>query len=272
MNATSDPQIYRTILEVLPAAVYVVDRDRRILLWNGQAEKVSGFLRQEVIGRSCRDNILNHCNEHGTQLCAEACPLAETMRDGRAREVELYMRHRKGHRVPVRVQSVAVRNEAGSIVGAAEVFEEVAVMPGRVLDRASMETLLHAQFVDYDERHIPFGILLIEIEGMRMVDERYGRPAEEAIITQLTDTLARCMRHDDHLGWWSENRLMAITANCWPVAVAEIAETLEELVAQTTVSWWGDPVAANVKVGRADVRDGDSAESLVARCEEAIEV
>ena len=32
-------------------------------------------------------------------------------------------------------------------------------------------------------------------------------------------------------------------------AVAEIAETLEELVAQTTVSWWGDPVAAKVKAG-----------------------
>jgi hypothetical protein len=65
---------------------------------------------------------------------------------------------------------------------------------------------------------------------------------------------------------------MAITANCWPVAVAEIAETLQELVAQTTVSWWGDPVAAKVKVGRADVRDDDSAESMVTRCEEAIEV
>ena len=104
MNITADSQLCRAILESLPAAVYVVDRERRILLWNGQAEKISGFLRHEVIGRICRDNILMHCNEHGTVLCGEACPLAETMRDGRAREVEVYMRHKKGHRVPVRVQ------------------------------------------------------------------------------------------------------------------------------------------------------------------------
>src|SRR5690348_6753993 len=127
MNATLQPEVCRTILEGLPAAVYVVDRDRRILLWNSRAESVSGFLGHEVIGRSCRDGLLVHCNEHGTVMCGDACPLAETMRDGRPREVQLYMRHKLGHRIPVRVQSMAVRNDQGSIVGAAELFEPMAV-------------------------------------------------------------------------------------------------------------------------------------------------
>src|SRR5262247_2948485 len=101
MDALTDSQIYRSILENLPVAVYVVDRERKIILWNGQAEKLSGYLRQEVIGRACRDNILMHCNEHGAILCGDACPLAETMHDGRPREVEVYMQHKTGHRVPV---------------------------------------------------------------------------------------------------------------------------------------------------------------------------
>ena len=270
MNASPDPQIFREILESLPVAVYVVDRERRILLWNSGAEKASGFLRHEVIGRACRDDILLHCNEHGAILCGDACPLAETMRDGRPRDVEVYMQHKLGHRVPVRVQSVVVRNDSGSIVGAAEVFEEITVKPGRVLDRPSMETLLHAQFVDYEERHIPFGILLIEIEGLPQVDRMFGRPAEHEMTAQLIDTLARCVRRDDHLGWWGENRLLAVLGSCWPVALAEIAETLQDLAAQTTVPWWGDRLKISIKVSRADVRDDDSADSLVARCEEAI--
>jgi PAS domain S-box-containing protein len=272
MNATLDPDLCRTILETLPAAVYVVDRERRITLWNTHAEKLSGFLRQDVIGRACRDDILMHCNEHGSILCGNACPLAETMRDGRPRSIEVYMQHKMGHRVPVRVQSVVVRNESGSIVGAAEVFEEIAGKHGRVLDRASMETLLHAHFMDYEERHIPFGILLIEIANLPQVDRMYGRPAEHEITTELTATLARFMRADDHLGWWSDNRLLAIMSGCWPVALAEIAETLQNLVAQTTVPWWGDRLKISVKVGRADVRDDDSADSLLVRCQEAIEV
>jgi len=265
-----DPQIFRTILESLPVAVYVVDRERRILLWNSGAEKSSGYLRHEVIGRLCRDDILMHCNEHGAILCGEACPLAETMRDGRPREVQVYMQHKLGHRVPVHVRSMVVRNDSGSIVGAAEVFEDIPMKPGRVLDRPSLETLLHAQFVDYEERHIPFGVLLIQFQGLPRVDRMFGRPAEHEMTAELVDTLARSIRRDDHLGWWSENRLLAIIANCWPVALAEIAETLEEVAAQTTVPWWGDRLKISIQVSRADVRDGDSADSLVARCEEAI--
>jgi PAS domain S-box-containing protein len=269
--STPQSQLYRTILESLPAAVYVVDRERRILLWNGQAEKISGYMRHEVIGRACHEGILMHCNEHGTILCGEACPLRGTMHDGRPREVEVYMQHKLGHRVPVRVRAVVVRNDSGSIIGAAEVFEEIAAVPGRVLDRPSIETLLHLQCVDYGERRIPFGILLIQIEGPRRAERMYGRPAEDEMTAELTATVAQCMRREDRLGRWSENRLMAILPNCWPPALTEAAESLRELLAQTTVPWWGDRLKIAVKVGRADMRDGDSAETLVARCEKAIE-
>jgi PAS domain S-box-containing protein len=271
MNSRPDSPLFRTILESLPVPVYVVDRERRILVWNSGAEKASGYLRHEVIGRACRDDLLIHCNEHGTVLCRDACPLAATMHDGRPRTAEVYMRHKKGHRVPVKVQSVVVRNDAGSIVGAAEVFEEISVMPGRVLDRPSLETLLDAQFVDYAERHIPFGILMIQFQGLPQVDRMFGRPAEHEMTTELIDTLARSIRRDDHVGWWSETRLLAILANCWPAAVAEIAATIGDLAAQTTVPWWGDRLNISVKVSRAEVRDDDSPESLVARCEEAIQ-
>jgi hypothetical protein len=77
---------------------------------------------------------------------------------------------------------------------------------------------------------------------------------------------------EDHLGWWSDNRLLAIVSSCGPVALAEIKETLQDLVAQTAVPWWGDRLRAVIKVGSADVRADDSAETLVARCEQALEV
>jgi len=271
MNVTFDLQYFRTILESLPVATYVVDRERRILLWNRQAEKISGFLGYEVIGRSCRDDILMHCDRHGTVLCGEACPLAGTMHDGQAREVHIYMRHKKGHRVPVRVHAVPVRNEDGSIVGAAEVFEEIPTLPERVLDRASVESLLRTVCADYAERKVGFGVLLIHIEGLPRLDKMYGRQAEETIMAELTATLARCMGSAYYLGRWSDNRLLAIIRDCMPGALADIKETLQELLARTTVPWWGDQLKIAVRVSVAEIRDGDSPESLVARCEETVE-
>ena len=272
MTSPLDLQLCRSILETLPAALYVVDRERKILLWNGGAEKLSGYFRHEVIGRSCRDNILMHCNEHGTILCGDACPLAETMHDGRPREVEVYMRHKMGIGCRCGCRQCRCGTRAARSSARWRCLSSWRPWRAGCWTALRLRLCLHAQFVDFKERHIPFGILLIEIEGMRRVDVMYGRPAEHEIITELTDTLARCMRREDHLGWWSENRLLAIVPSCWPAALDDIAGTLQDLVAQTTVPWWGDRLRAVVKVGSADVREDDSAASLVARCEEALEV
>jgi PAS domain S-box-containing protein len=51
---------YAKIFESLNDGLYFVDRDRVITYWNKAAEKISGFTAEEVVGRPCSDNILNH--------------------------------------------------------------------------------------------------------------------------------------------------------------------------------------------------------------------
>jgi len=51
MSEALSPTHYRIVLESLPNGVYVVDTERRILFWNDGAEQITGYLRQDVIGR-----------------------------------------------------------------------------------------------------------------------------------------------------------------------------------------------------------------------------
>jgi len=51
------------------------------------------------------------------------------MRDGQPREAAVYLRHRAGHRVPVYVRAIPLRDPVGAIVGAAEIFEEHHFVP-----------------------------------------------------------------------------------------------------------------------------------------------
>ena len=43
-------------------------------------------MAMEVLGRRCRDNVLNHCGDAGTIICGNQCPLRNTMCGGRQRE------------------------------------------------------------------------------------------------------------------------------------------------------------------------------------------
>ena len=107
-------------------AVYVVDHTRTIRYWNQAAERLTGFAAADVVGRHCRDGILNHVDDDGGSLCATGCPLLHTMLDGQVRQARLYLHHAAGHRVPVDVRASALRAADGTIEGAVETFSRSA--------------------------------------------------------------------------------------------------------------------------------------------------
>ena len=199
MSKFEDPNIYRTVLENLPIGVYLVDQDRRIVFWNDGAERITGFLRQDVVGRLCRENILVHCDTDNSVLCAVACPLADTMRDERPREVDMYLRHKDGYRVPVRVRSFPIRSQDGLLVGAAESFEERAVAPdlhcghSNATDEVCVEEAtglpghdrmlaqLRETLALFAEHHNPFGILRIRLDHLADWHERGGQQVVNVI-------------------------------------------------------------------------------------------
>jgi len=114
----ADPRVFETTIDSLDVGIYLVDQHRKIVYWNRGAERISGYLRQDVTGRFCRDDILVHWDENEAVLCSTDCVLAGCMRDGQACEATMYLRHRLGHRVPVHVRAVPLRNDDDVIVGA----------------------------------------------------------------------------------------------------------------------------------------------------------
>jgi PAS domain-containing protein len=74
-NVTTDG-----LLNSLADGLYVTDLDRRILFWNSAAERITGWAAQEVVGRTCFDNILCHVDKDGHALCGqEYCPLPRSI-------------------------------------------------------------------------------------------------------------------------------------------------------------------------------------------------
>ena len=101
MAEFEDPEIFRSILEDLPIGLDLVDRDRRILFWSGAAEEITGYLRQDVVGRHCRDDILMPCLATiRTRSYAGACSLLETMNDSAPRGTECSFASRPAEATP----------------------------------------------------------------------------------------------------------------------------------------------------------------------------
>ena len=48
------------IMDCLNDGVYVCDLNRRIVYWSKSAERITGWRSEDVLGRACLEDILNH--------------------------------------------------------------------------------------------------------------------------------------------------------------------------------------------------------------------
>src|SRR5487761_13787 len=124
MHELNDPEIYQTVLDGLQTGVYIVDRNRRIRFWNEGAEQITGYLRQDVVGRFLREHFLAVGNNAKDIDADPDDPINIAFRDGKPSIMDVTILHKDGYRVPIVLRTNPIRNSCGEVVGAAESFEK----------------------------------------------------------------------------------------------------------------------------------------------------
>ncbi len=272
------------LLELVSDGVYHIDQDRVIRTWNRAAELISGFPADEVVGNRCRDNILVHVDGEGCKLCIGGCPLADSLGDGQPREGEVFMHHRDGHRVPVRVQVRAIRGDGGEITGAVQVFSDLsreAYLEARVAElehlammdrltglpnRNHMEPELDVRFSEMERMGIHFGVVMLDIDHFKRFNDQYGHVLGDRVLRAVASTLRASTRPFDLFGRWGGEEFIGIIRDVNQVPQLKmVAERIRALVSETFVMHREPPLGVTVSVGATLARPGDTAAIVVAR-------
>ena len=288
MSKFDDPEILRGVLENLPTGVYLVDRDGKILFWNSGAERITGHLRQEVVGHACREDFLGNPGGGDGEVSETTQALVAVLRDGKPTEALVSFRHKAGHLVPVRLRAVAMRDAHGAIIGVAECFDEtfdVADSDRRhdklaeygCLDAASgtlthgvLQSRLRETLVSFAEYAVPFCVVCIAFDHLDDVKARYGVAAIAAVLRAAGQTLQNSLRPTDFLGRWQENEFVAIVMECNGTEIPGFGERLKKMVSGAKITWWGDVLPVTIAMGATVVKTGDSVEAMVKRAEGAL--
>lgn len=117
------PAPCRIILDNVSDGVLCVDSQGRIAWFNRAAERITGFRRNEVLGRPCREIFQ-------TDLCGtQACPLEKALKLGQTTSnLEVLVRNRWGRQIPVSVNMATLRDRNGSVFGAVETFRDLSLV------------------------------------------------------------------------------------------------------------------------------------------------
>jgi len=288
MPELNDPAIYQAVLDGLETGVYIVDRTRRIRFWNEGAEKITGYLRQDVVGHFLRDHLLTTRDASADLDSDPEDPINLAFRDGKPSVLSVSILHKEGYRLPIILRTNPIRNSHGAVIGAAESFEKshsieestrrhsvladsgcLDVVTG-VAAQEFMETQIRENLITFTEHHIPFGILLLQIDELDQYRARRGPGVVPTILRIIAQSVENCLRPTDVLGCWEKNQFLAILTDCKESEVALVGERVRKIIGRSEIEWWGDKFSVTSPIGGAGARAGDNVETLLARAEASL--
>ncbi|MEW6111249.1 MAG: sigma 54-interacting transcriptional regulator [Thermodesulfobacteriota bacterium] len=111
--------LFQAILNSISEGVMTLDKDWRITSWNRAAEKITGFHREEVLGKECVQLFR-------TSLCREHCPVDRALSCGHPyRDVEVPIRNKRNEVVHLLINAAPLYDSEGKIIGGLETFRDV---------------------------------------------------------------------------------------------------------------------------------------------------
>ena len=281
-----NPSLYREVLDNLYDGVYFLDLQRKIFFWNKGAERITGYLAADVMGRSCADDILCHVDKQGQNLCRDGCPAAEVLNDGQRREAEVYLLHKNGFRKPVRIRVAPIQDASGQIVGAMEIFSDdtspeslrrrVALLEKlssldpltHLPNRRSMQATIASRLAETHRYGVTFGVLFIDIDHFKSVNDTYGHETGDHVLRLVAQTLARSLRPFDLSGRWGGEEFLAVILNVDTIDLGVVAERVRALIAETRIPLEDDYLSVSVSIGGTLARSDDSSEALLNRADQ----
>lgn len=277
---------YKTLLDNLYDGVYFVDTERVITYWNKACERITGFSEKEVIGRSCQDNILNHCTEAGVELCKNGCPLTYTIQTGNLQEADVYLHHSDGHRVPVRVRTSPIQDKNGQIVGAVETFsnnadlfkarykirnlEQTATLDPltKIGNRRFGDIRLKSALMEFQETKNPFGLLFIDIDDFKKINDTYGHDTGDRVLHIIANTIRLNLSQSDTIIRWGGEEFIILTDGSVTTVLKEIAEKLRNLVERSHLQLANEEIGVTISIGATLVQTDDTPETIVTRADQ----
>jgi diguanylate cyclase (GGDEF)-like protein/PAS domain S-box-containing protein len=290
MTSFQDPDLCRSILESLPTGLCVLDMQKKIVFWSDGAERITGHLRHEVIGHCCVAGILLHCDQPDCEFCTEECPIARAIKTSQPTEAVGLMHHKAGHEIPIRIRAVPVHNQHGSIIGAAETFEELQPITGPPDDRdgnvrlpgcidsvtsvashALMRSHLRQTLGTFVEVQVPFGVLCLRLVGLEHFRASLGPEAASSLLRVVARSLQSTLWSTDYIGRWNDDQFLVILNGCREDSLQSVHERVRRMLSKSGIEWWGERRSLPISIGQAMVQADDTVESLMERAQKSLE-
>lgn len=286
---SSDSSTWRSLLNKIHEAAYLVDRELNIRFMNEAAELLAGFSNLEVIDRPCHKNLLIQHDEQDFELCIKKCPVELAYTDGQIYMHKAYLRHKDGYLFPVDMRVIPLSDSKGITISVLEAFLDASprvLVPQKIeeLERTNLldplisqgnrrylEMHIHSRLEEKKKYNMPFGLLYMCVDDIQAIGDKYGITVKDRILQTISQTLIKNIRFFEVAGRWEESEFVVVLLHLDERRLELVANKLRLLIDLSTVREKDILLKPTVSVGATLVHPHDNLEIIINRAKKLAE-
>ena len=154
--------------------------------------------------------------------------------------------------------------DRGRLAAEMHKLAETDVLTG-VPNRRAFEQRLAAAARNAAERGAPFGLLVVDIDHFKVVNDGYGHPFGDDVLIEVTRRLAACLRPLDVLARLGGEEFGVLAHGVTPAQLGHIAERCRRAVSAELIEVEGTAVPVTVSIGGACMPEHASSSTELVR-------
>ncbi len=281
----SGSRIIQALMDDVPIGCCILRPDCTITYWNAEAGELLGYQSEEMVGRKCTELPLGCSYTNSEPIPRGKCPATAAIDTGQPQTTEMFMTGKDGAEVLVRSTLVPIRDPMGGGMEVAALFTplsdrrynrslvraiyEVATrdkltgLPGRKY----MEVCLEEALESFRRTGHRFAVILADIDDLREINERLGREAGDAVLSQIGLLLRRHGRKSDVFCRWGGDELVGLLQIRSPESARSAAERFMRISGSGRARFRSHSIGFCCSIGIALPSEGDSVVSLIERAD-----
>lgn len=285
-----------SLLQQSAVPIFVVNQERRVLIWNRACEELTGTKAQEMLGKDeawrafypserpiLADIVLSGDQEQareGHLLTRPSTYIPEGLQS------EGWSPNLNGHDRYILFDAAPIRNGRGELLAVIESMEDIT-------QRKQYEEQLEYQ-ASYDEltglvnRNLlgdrfrqallmsrrscqPVAVFVLDLDNFKLINETRGQDGGDLLLKTVAERLSGCVRAGDTVARQGGDEFVVIISDpALPDAAPVIAAKLQEVIARP-VRVKGKDVTVTASIGISiSPKDGEDVETLLRNAETAM--
>ncbi|NLC70470.1 MAG: diguanylate cyclase [Desulfuromonadaceae bacterium] len=134
-------------------------------------------------------------------------------------------------------------------------------------NRRGLDELLYAEIQRANRQHLGFGILWMDIDHFKAINDRLGHQMGDAVLRNVAHWLRTCLRPYDIAGRWGGDEFVVILSPCDQEILARIAQRIRSCVESQSREM---NAAVTVSIGGYVTQPGDKLDTILQHVDQAL--